>query len=61
MRLRGLILLTVFTALSIAAFAVTPQFWENFTQEDLLKGSFKQLSLSPDGKLFIGAVIRSGL
>ena len=44
--------LIVLLALSIAAFAVTPQFWENFSQEDLLKGSFKQLSLSSDGKLF---------
>jgi hypothetical protein len=52
MRHRGLIVLTVLLAMSIAAFAVTPQFWENFSQEDLLKGGFKQLSLSSDGKLF---------
>ena len=52
MRYRGLIVLTVLLALSVTAFAVTPQFWENFSQEDLLKGSFKQLSLSSDGKLF---------
>ena len=52
MRHRGLIVLTFLLASSVAAFAVTPQFWENFSQEDLLKGSFKQLSLSSDGKLF---------
>jgi sugar lactone lactonase YvrE len=52
MRHRGLIVLAVFLTLSLAAFAVTPQFWENFSQEDLLKGSFKQLSLSSDGKLY---------
>jgi hypothetical protein len=51
MRHRGFIVLSVWLAISIAAFAVTPQFWENFTREDLLKGSFKQLSLSSDGKL----------
>jgi hypothetical protein len=44
-----LILLPV---LSIAALAVTPQFWENFTQEDLLKGKLDQLSLSADGRIY---------
>lgn len=53
MRHRGLIILVVLLAFSIAALAVTPQFWENFTQEDLIKGSFKQLSLSSDGKLSV--------
>jgi hypothetical protein len=52
MQHRGLIVLTVLLAISIGAYAVTPQFWENFTQEDLLKGSFRQLSLSADGKLY---------
>ncbi len=40
-------------ALSVAAFAVTPQFWEDFTQEDLLKGSLNRVSLTPDGKLML--------
>ena len=31
--------------------AVTPQFWENFTQEDLLKGTLTRVSLSADGRL----------
>ena len=35
------------------ATAVTPQFWENFTQEDLLKGTLTRVSLSSDGKLFL--------
>lgn len=52
MQHRGMIVLAVLLVLSLSAFAVTPQFWENFTQEDLLKGTFKQLSLSSDGKLF---------
>jgi hypothetical protein len=34
-----------------AAMAVTPQFWENFTQEELLKGTMTRVSLSWDGKL----------
>jgi sugar lactone lactonase YvrE len=38
---------------SIAAWAVTPQFWENFRQEDLLKGSFNHVSLSSEGKLYL--------
>jgi hypothetical protein len=37
--------------LATAALAVTPQFWENFTQADLLKGSFDHVSLTPDGKI----------
>ena len=44
--------------LSLLAFvctllAVTPQFWENFTQEDLLKGTLTRVSLSADGRLFL--------
>lgn len=53
MRYRGPAALIVLLALSIAALAVTPQFWENFTQEDLLKGSLTRVSLTPDGKLFL--------
>lgn len=52
MRMKAFAILILLMAISMAAFAVTPQFWENFTQEDLLKGTFKQLSLSSDGKLF---------
>ena len=53
MQHRKWVVLLVLLAVSVGAFAVTPQFWENFTQEDLLKGSFKQLSLSSDGKLYL--------
>ena len=35
----------------ITALAVTPQFWEDFTQEDLLKGDLNHVSLSPEGRL----------
>jgi sugar lactone lactonase YvrE len=35
----------------MAVMAVTPQFWENFTQEELLKGTLTRVSLSWDGKL----------
>jgi hypothetical protein len=52
MKYRGPALLVILLVLSIAALAVTPQFWENFTHEDLLKGSLNNLSLSPDGKLY---------
>ena len=48
---RRIVMLILPLLLAIAASAVTPQFWENFAQEDLLKGSIKNLSLSPDGKL----------
>jgi hypothetical protein len=50
---RGLALLIILLALAITAGAVTPQFWEDFTQENLLKGSFSHVSLTPDGKLFL--------
>jgi len=51
MRFRTLAVAAVLLVLSLAAFAVTPQFWENFTQEELLKGDFRQLSLAPDGRM----------
>jgi sugar lactone lactonase YvrE len=38
-------------ALCFASFAVTPRFWEDFTQRDLLKGKFDRLSLTPDAKI----------
>jgi hypothetical protein len=53
MRYRGPAIVTLLLTLSIAALAVTPQFWEDFTQEDLLKGSLRHVSLTPDGKLFL--------
>ncbi len=55
MRYRAFALLTILFALSIAAWAVTPQFWENFSQEDLLKGSLNHVSLSPEGRLFLAS------
>jgi hypothetical protein len=48
---RGFAVLIILFILTIAAWAVTPQFWEDFTQEELLKGNFNRLSLAPDGKL----------
>ncbi len=50
---RGAVLILFLLALSIAAAAVTPQFWENFSQEDLLKGEFNHVSLAPDGRLYL--------
>jgi hypothetical protein len=50
---RGLAVFVILLALAIAARAVTPQFWEDFAQEELLKGSFNHVSLTPDGKLFL--------
>jgi hypothetical protein len=52
---RGLAVFIILLALAITAWAVTPQFWEDFTQEDLLKGSFNHVSLTPDGKLFLAS------
>ncbi len=51
MRLKGLGLMGIFMAAALAALAVTPQFWENFTQDELLKGTLTRVSLSWDGKL----------
>jgi hypothetical protein len=53
MRLKGLSFLVVLGLMPIIALAVTPQFWENFSQEELLQGSLDQVSLSSDGKLFL--------
>jgi len=33
--------------------AVTPQFWEDFTQADLLQGSLDHMSLTAEGKLYV--------
>jgi hypothetical protein len=48
---RGLTVLIILIAFAIVAGAINPQFWEDFTQEDLLKGSFNHISLTPEGKL----------
>ncbi|MBN2318341.1 MAG: hypothetical protein JXR49_04655 [Acidobacteria bacterium] len=53
MRYLGFTILILLFVLSLNASAVTPQFWENFTQADLLEGSLDRMSLSPDGKLFL--------
>ncbi len=53
MRYKVILVLIVCLAVSITATAVTPQFWENFTQEELLKGTLTRVSLSSDGKLFL--------
>lgn len=53
MKHRGLELLALLIVLSAAAFAVSPQFWERFSQEDLLKGTLTRVSLDPEGKLFL--------
>lgn len=52
MRHRGIILATLVLGAACAGLAVTPQFWENFTQKELLEGTFNRVSLSWDGKLF---------
>ena len=49
------LLTVVLLAASSAVLAVTPQFWENFTQEDLLKGTLTRVSLGPDGRLFLAS------
>ena len=54
MRTRGFVLLLVLLACScIALLAVTPQVWENFTQDDFLKGTLTRVSLGPEGQLFL--------
>jgi hypothetical protein len=51
MRHRSFAVLSVLCVLYVTALAVTPQFWENFSQEDLLQGTLTRVSLGPDGKL----------
>ncbi len=53
MRHRGLIFLLLFAGLSCVLLAVTPQFWENFTQDELLRGTLTRVSLGPEGRLFL--------
>jgi hypothetical protein len=53
MRHRSILNLIILLVLSSGLLAVTPQFWENFTQDELLKGSLTRVSLSSDGRLFL--------
>lgn len=54
MRTSGIVLLSVLLACScVAVLAVTPQVWENFTQDDFLKGTLTRVSLGPEGQLFL--------
>jgi hypothetical protein len=53
MKYRGLVLPAMLAFLSVTTFAVSPQFWENFSQEDLLKGTLTQVSLNSEGRLFL--------
>ncbi len=53
MRYRSVAVLSALCILSITALAVTPQFWENFSQDDLLQGTLTRVSLSSDGKLYL--------
>ena len=53
MRHQRLALFIALLATSCSVLAVTPLFWENFTQEDLLKGTLTQVSLNAEGKLFL--------
>jgi hypothetical protein len=50
---RGVALLIALLGWTMVGSAVTPQFWENFTQEELLEGNLSHVSLAPDGKLFL--------
>jgi hypothetical protein len=50
MRIRPVtVILTLLCCASLSA--VTPLFWENFTQDDLLRGTLTRVSLSADGRL----------
>ena len=53
MQYRRAILLMALLALSCSLLAVTPQFWENFAQDELLKGTLTRVSLNAEGKLFL--------
>lgn len=52
MQFKPVAVLILLLGLSLAAGAVTPQFWENFTQAELLEGSLQRVSLTPEGSLF---------
>jgi len=51
MRTKIIAALAAFLGLSAAAWAVSPRFFENFSQENLLAGSHDRVSLAPDGSL----------
>ena len=53
MKNRFLALLVVLIFSTPASLAVSPQFWERFSQEDLLKGTLTRVSVDPEGKLFL--------
>src|SRR5213594_1399255 len=53
MKHRSTALPAALLALALSAGAVTPQFWENFTAEEMLRGTLTRVSLSADGKLFL--------
>ena len=53
MRHKRLALFIALLTISCSVLAVTPLFWENFTQEELLKGTLTQVSLGADGRLFL--------
>jgi len=53
MKNRFLALLVVLIFSTPASLAVSPQFWERFSQEDLLKGTLTRVSIDPEGKLFL--------
>lgn len=40
-------------AFALAALAVTPRFWERFSQEELLEGTLTRVSLTWDGRLLL--------
>src|SRR3990172_3033051 len=53
MQNKSLVLTIILLTVSCAALAVSPQFWENFSQDELLKGTLTRVSLSSDGKLLL--------
>jgi hypothetical protein len=53
MKHRGAALLAVIIFSASAAIAVSPQFWDHFSQEDLLKGALTGVSVDAEGKLFL--------
>jgi sugar lactone lactonase YvrE len=52
MRNRGVVAIITLLSWTMIGHAVTPQFWEHFSQEELLEGNLNGVSLSQDGKLF---------
>jgi hypothetical protein len=53
MRKTAFHVLSLMISCSLAAFAVTPRFWEYFSQEELLEGTLTRVSLTWDGKLLL--------